>query len=337
MLFRSALYQPEQLKQQGFPWQPFTPDAPIAWTLGRSLLSDSDILVPAAMVYVPYHYLIFRGDTPITQPISTGLAAGCSFSEAALSGLCEVIERDAFTLTWQTRMSRPRLARDSLPPSTQALVRRFSEVGIEVELVDITTDLHISTVMTLALSDAPSSPAVAVAAATATSPEVAINKSLEELAHTRKFARQILKYTPPVPIDVVGAHPQVMEQKQHLRFYCSQEAMEFAAFAWASSEQRAVNDMPDRTQTTPEEELDTLVNVIGAAGYDVIVCDLTTPDIASLGLSVVRAVVPGLNPLFMGYQNRALGGKRLYEVPQKLGHPGLEPGEPDNPYPHPFP
>jgi ribosomal protein S12 methylthiotransferase accessory factor len=39
----------------------------------------------------------------------------------------------------------------------------------------------------------------------------------------------------------------------------------------------------------------------------------------------------------MGYQNRALGGRRLYEVPQLLGFPGLKPGEPDNPYPHPFP
>jgi ribosomal protein S12 methylthiotransferase accessory factor len=47
--------------------------------------------------------------------------------------------------------------------------------------------------------------------------------------------------------------------------------------------------------------------------------------------------VPGAHPLFMGYANRALGGNRLYSVPQKLGYRGLEPGRPDNPYPHPFP
>jgi ribosomal protein S12 methylthiotransferase accessory factor len=70
---------------------------------------------------------------------------------------------------------------------------------------------------------------------------------------------------------------------------------------------------------------------------DVVVCDLTTPDIAALDLSVVRVVVPGMNPLFMGHKNRARGGRRLYEVPQRLGHPGLEPGQQDNPYPHPFP
>jgi len=47
--------------------------------------------------------------------------------------------------------------------------------------------------------------------------------------------------------------------------------------------------------------------------------------------------VPGLHPLFMGHETRALGGRRLYSVPQRLGHAGLEPGQPDNPYPHPFP
>jgi ribosomal protein S12 methylthiotransferase accessory factor len=39
----------------------------------------------------------------------------------------------------------------------------------------------------------------------------------------------------------------------------------------------------------------------------------------------------------MGHRNRALGGQRLYSVPQLLGFEGLEHGAPDNPYPHPFP
>ncbi len=332
-----ALYRPEQYEQPGFPWRPFSSETVVGWTAGRSLLSGDEILVPAAAVYVPYHYILSRGDTPIMQPISTGLAAGCSFSEAALSGLCEVVERDAFTLTWQARMSRPLIAHESLPDSIQALVRRFDEVDLEVELMDITTDVHIPTAMAIALGSATSSPAVAVAAATDPSPEVALIKSLEELAHTRKFARQVMEYTPPLPVDIPGGHPEVKDQKQHLRFYCPQESKEFIEFAWASSEQRAFDEMDDRTRATPGEELGVLVEEIGAAGYEVIACDLTTPDIASLGLSVVRVVVPGLNPLFMGYQNRALGGRRLYEVPPKFGHQGLKPDDLDNPYPHPFP
>lgn len=332
-----ALYQPEQFEGEHFPWQPFTAESPICWTKGTSLVTGEEVLVPAAMVYVPYHYLRSSKDTPITQPISTGLASGCSFSEAALSGLCEVVERDAFTLTWQARMSRPGIEPRSLPNSGQDLLRRFSEVGIEVKLIDITTDIRFPTIMSIALSDATTSPAVAVAAAADPSAEMAVIKSLEELAHTRKFAKQLMKYTPAVPIEVEQGHSQVRDQKDHLRFYCPQESKEFIEFAWTSSELHAFDDVANRLCGDPQQELAALVTELSAAGMEAVVCDLTTEDIADLGLRVVRAVVPGMHALFMGHQNRSLRSKRLLEVPQKLGHQRLGPNPPDNPYPHPFP
>jgi ribosomal protein S12 methylthiotransferase accessory factor len=330
-----ALFLPEQ--REHLPWAPFTRQSPVAWTAGVSLVSGAQTLVPAAMVYVPYHYLKSRGDTAIAQPISTGLAAGSSFAEAALSGLCEAIERDAFTLTWQAMMRHPRIDPDSVPPSGKELLGRYAEAGIKVQLIDITSDLGVPTVMTIALNHAPTSPAVAVAAATDPSAEVALIKSLEELAHTRKFAKQLLEYTPELPVDVEGGHPQVEGQRDHLRFYCPVASMRFIEFAWSSPRCRAFTEVADHPGLTPTEALSTLTRRVSAAGMDVIACDLTTPDIALLGLSVVRVVVPGLHPLFMGYRTRARGGRRLYEVPQRLGHPGLSPGQPDNPYPHPFP
>jgi ribosomal protein S12 methylthiotransferase accessory factor len=331
-----ALYLPEQFEHDGLPWAPFTPDAPLAWTGGKSLVTGRDVMVPASMVYVPFHYLSSRPDTPIVQPISTGLAAHCSYAEAALSGLCEVIERDAFTLTWQARLSRPRIALETLPESCVDILRRFYDAQLTVEVIDITTDIRIPTVLTIALGEATSSPAVAVAAAADPSPERALVKSLEELAHTRKFARQLMEYTPELPIDVEGGHPTVQTQKEHLRFYCPQHAKPYIEFAWASEEPRDFRALPDRTRPTPEEELAALVQEVAAAGLDVVVCDLTLPDVGALGVSVARAIVPGAHPLFMGHRNRARAGRRLYTVPQLLGG-GLELGAPDNPYPHPFP
>lgn len=332
-----ALYRPDQYEADGFPWRPLLRDSPVSWTRGRSLVSGEETLVPAASVFVPYHYLRSRPDTPFTQPISTGLACGSSFDEAALSGLCEVVERDAFTLMWQARMSRPRISTDGLPPTAQNALGRFDRAGLRVEIVDITTDIRFPTIFTVAIGGAPTSPAIAVAAATDASAERALMKSLEELAHTRTFARQLLEYTPPVEVDVAGGHREVVDQKTHLRFYCPQEAKAFVEFTWSSQEIREFADVVDRSQADPSLELSALVEELAGAGHDVVVVDLTTPDIASLGLSVVRAVVPGLHPLFMGHRNRALGGHRLYEVPQRLGHAGIEPGGQDNPYPHPFP
>ena len=65
--------------------------------------------------------------------------------------------------------------------------------------------------------------------------------------------------------------------------------------------------------------------------------DLTTPDVEELGLKVLRCVIPGFHPLFMGHNLRALGGSRLWEVPQKLGYRGINREFRDNPAPHPYP
>ena len=88
--------------------------------------------------------------------------------------------------------------------------------------------------LTVAIGHSASSPAVAVAAATHPDPETAVVKSLEELAHTRKFARQVMDYTPSLPVEPEAGHPAVQEQRHHLRFYCPQQAIPFAAFTWAS-------------------------------------------------------------------------------------------------------
>lgn len=336
-----ALYRADQFEPDGFPWQPFTADTPIAWTQGRSLLTGAAVLVPAAMVYVPYHPSGARPDAAIAQPISTGLACGCSFAEAALSGLCEAVERDAFTLTWQARMSRPRIRQESLPEPVRAMLRRFTDVRLRVEVVNITTDIQIPSVLMIAIGESQTSPAFAVAAATHPSPETALVKCIEELAHTRKYARYLMGCTPEVPVQAAEGHPAVDGQFQHLRFYCPQSAAPFIEFCWASSRTCPLADLPGAGcpggEVTAEAELQAAVAEVARHGLEPIACDLTSPEVRALGLSVVRVVVPGLHPLFMGYRSRALGGQRLYTVPQLLGHPPLGRTEPDNPYPHPFP
>jgi ribosomal protein S12 methylthiotransferase accessory factor len=332
-----ALYLPEQYAAAWLPWQPFTEDAPICWTRARSLVHGDEVLVPAAMTFVPYHYLGSRPEVPITQPISTGLACGSGFEEAALSGLCEAIERDAFTITWQARLARPRIDPASVPPAVRNLLERYAAVGLRVEMIDITTDVGVPTVLTFCLGEQPTSPALTVAAAADPSPVRAVVKSLEELAHTRSYQRQVMAYTPAVPADPGQEHPAVQDQRTHLRFYCEQERAAYAEFAWSSGERRALADLPDLSAPSAADELAAVVGRLDAAGLEPIACDLTTPDVAGLGLSVVRAIVPGLHPLFMGHRNRARGGRRLQEVPGRLGVAGLAPGDPGNPHPHPFP
>ena len=109
-----------------------------------------------------------------------------------------------------------------------------------------------------------------------------------------------------------------------------------AEFLWKSGDKIAFSEIKNLSVGDSVRDLRLLVEKITAVNHRVLVVDVTGEDVRSFGLSVFRAVIPGFHPLFMGHRFRALGGTRLWEVPQKLGFPALV-GEPStNPAPHPF-
>src|SRR5262249_38114733 len=151
----------------------------------------------------------------------------------------------------------------------------------DVKLLDMTNDIGVPSILSIAVCHAETSPAVAVAAATDTAPERALLKALDELAHTRKYAKHLMRYTPEVPVDVENGHPLVKDQRDHLRFYCPQSSIQFAEFAWASGDSRNFCDLPDLSAGETSAHLHRAVRNTEAAGLEPVAVDLTTPDIRS--------------------------------------------------------
>jgi ribosomal protein S12 methylthiotransferase accessory factor len=329
-----ALHSADQYDSPGFPWVPFTEDTPIRWTPAQDLGSGETLHVPAAFVWIPYHYRQGTGDSPIGQPISTGLACHGSFAQAALSGLCEAIERDAFTIMWQARLAMPQIRVETLSDDNYDLVQRFERTGDRVVLLDITLDAGVPTVLSVLCSDAAARPAYVFAASADPDPERAVQKALEELAHTRRYSQQIKRNLPPVVAD--DDYEQVQTQLDHLNFAGDPANRDHFEFVFASRERVEFDDLPNLAGVTPERTLTALVERIQSTGHRALVADLTSPDIRHLGLTVARSLVPGYHPLYMGHRLRALGGRRLWEVPQRLGREQPQPGG-SNPAPHPYP
>jgi ribosomal protein S12 methylthiotransferase accessory factor len=330
-----ALYTREQYASPGFPYVPFDDSTPIRWTHAFDPVTRADAFLPAAMVFVPYAYLRGSGDSPICQPISTGLACHCSPAEAAVSGACEVVERDAVTMTWLARMGLPQIRHDSLTDANYDLVERLERSGGEVTLIHITMDVGVPTVLATLRSAAPSAPALVVAAAAALDPEEAVRKSLEELAHTRRYSHRIKASLPPLVADPPD-YDNVVDQIGHLNFWADQGNAAHADFLFTSAERVAFDSLPNLSTGNPRRDLQVLCERVRSVGHRVLVADLTTSDIAPLGLSVVHAIIPGFHPLTLGHRWRALGGARLSQVPQRLGYKGVaEAGA--NALPHPYP
>lgn len=330
-----ALYSQAQYGEAGFPWVPFEETTPIRWVPAMDPLTGQTWHVPAAMVYVPYIFYEGSGDAPIVQPISTGLACHMSLAEAAVSGLCEVIERDAFTLTWQAGLALPQVRAETLSDANFDLVQRFVRAGNSVTILNATTDLGVPTFLSVLRGDTPARAALVVAGATDPDPERALCKSLDELEHTRRFSQQIKSNLPRLERE--PDYGNIIDQVGHLNFWCDHENIGFANFLFASKKRIAFDEIQGIATGDSRRDLAQVAERARSLDHRALLVDLTTPDVASLGFSVVRALIPGLHPLFMGFRIRAAGGRRLWEVPQRLGYPGIARATGDNPYPHAYP
>lgn len=338
-----SLYTSEQLQLPGILWEPFTDQSRVRWVPTVDLGSGETVHVPASMVYVPYFYYMgeeyensIGAETPICQPISTGLACHCSLEEAVLSGICEMVERDAFMITWQAMVSAPQILIETCSDEVYDLVTRFERTGAKVTLLNITNDIGIHTILSVLRSESAEEPALAFAASSSLDPEEAAIKALEELAHTRRYCYLIKSKMPPLEPQP-PYHENIEGQEGHLNLYSDYRNVEHADFIFDSKERIEFDELENHSTGDPRKDLHTAVKKIQAVGHRVLVADLTTPDVRQLGLHVVHAIVPGFQPLFMGYMNRSLGGKRLWEVPQKMGHKGISRDTGDNPWPHPYP
>jgi ribosomal protein S12 methylthiotransferase accessory factor len=331
-----ALYSKAQYQDPEFPWRPFDDTTLVRWTPARAAGSGELCYVPAARCFIPYHFYLSTGDTPIDQPISTGLACHMSAAEAAAAGICEVIERDAFLITWQAMLAPPQIRLETLSERNADLVKRFERTGSMVVMFDITMDHGVPTILSVLRGNQPAAPALVFAASASLDPEEAAQKSLEELAHTRRYCSIIKRHMPRL-VPAPPAHANVTSQMDHLNFWVDEDNAHLARWIFASPLRIDFDQRPSLATGRPDDDLRVLVSKIEVVGERVLLVDLTTPDVAELGFRVVRAIIPGFHPLHLGHPLRALGGYRLWEVPQKNGYQGITPKWGDNPHPHPYP
>lgn len=327
-----ALYSSSQYLEPGFPCVRFTRSTRVRWVQGFSLTAGQETIIPASFVYVPYRFPS-EGEF-INLPISTGLACGATYEQAVLSGIYEVVERDAFTITWLAKLQMPKVNLGSVRNGRARIAAdRFAAVGIEINAIDITTDMGIPVVCTVAIDKRGKGPAATVATACDLDLEAALAKSLEEAAHTRYWVKQNLRKNPEP--DFPQGFDDVKTNVDHTILYGLPSMLDELAFLTNSG--LSANICESNNGKSLKARILQCVNLLDKAGLEVIVVDLTTSDIKEVGLHVVRVVVPGAHPLSIGHKFRCLGGSRLYTIPKKIGKGKLVMEKELNPAPHPLP
>jgi len=243
-----------------------------------------------------------------------------------------VIEADALALVWQAGVVPPQLRIETLSDRNYDVVSRFEKTLGTVTLLHADIGMGVPCIMASLRGSYPRVPALVLAAGTSPDPETATALALDNLALTLRYAIEIRSHMPPVE----GGSRRVLTSADHLNYYGDSANSSAASFLFSSKRRIEFDELPAVRAASRAAILRDLVGRVGKEGYTALFADLTTRDVRELGFSVVRTIVPGLQPLHPGYAYRALGGSRLGTISQRFSRSRVSGLDDGNPAPHPF-
>jgi ribosomal protein S12 methylthiotransferase accessory factor len=253
---------------------------------------------------------------------SNGLASGSGYDDAVLRAVLELIERDAFMITWLAARPGRRLLPDaSVKPQVHEILRQLEQSGVRVQLFSVEAGLPIPTVLCLGYGDGARWPAVTAALGAHLNMPGAVRKAVLEQGHVGPYlARLLRKRQHAVPKDIANVRTLL----DHAMYYAPRDRA--AAFDFLIRD--GGDAVPAGHWSVPAPPLAACVQQMLAAGVRVAIADLTSPDLAGSPFRVVRALGAGMQPIDFGHDLRRRPCPRLDRM--LAGNGGL------NPDPHPF-
>ncbi|PPK63731.1 TOMM precursor leader peptide-binding protein [Actinokineospora auranticolor] len=309
---------------------PFDPAREIPWERGYSLRDERPVLVPSRLS----HYSAGSAADNFVFECSNGCAIGGSLEEAVLAGLLELLERDAFLLSWYGNAPVIELDLSSARgTAVRAMVRRAALHGYDVHAFDTRSDLPVPVVTGLAVRRDGGPGALSFAAGASLDPETALEAALSEvLTYIPHLPRQVTEYADELR-EMSVDYSKVVTLPDHARLHGlpsmlghSRTYLEpVATLAVAEAYRDWAALRPGALDLV--EDIRFVLGLLAEAGFDVVVVDQTTPEQLGLGLRTVCVIVPGLLPIDFGWaRQRALTMPRLRAAAREIRR-----------VPHPFP
>jgi ribosomal protein S12 methylthiotransferase accessory factor len=299
----------------------FHKEMPIAWVQGENLQTGQDILVPALLALMTAQTQ--QPEELFEIPVSTGLAAGQSRDSALKAGLFEVIERDAIAIHWLLRRPLHPILNldafiDDLPETAQILLSRHNL--LKAGAFAMTNALSLPAVLVRLQAVKPGM-GFSLGAAVADDWPTAIAKAVREACHV--WLSYVLSWSPTAPQISIQ---DIKTYTDHGAFYFNAAQPDLTDWFF-DGEGVAV-----LSSGRKELSLSELVIACQRKQLTVLTVDLTPADIHSLGLSVVRVIVPQLQPLTCGASRKFTDMRRMEKCIKQANAP-LTHGVNENPHP----
>jgi ribosomal protein S12 methylthiotransferase accessory factor len=245
----------------------------IHWSPGFDLLEKTDVWVPSNAVFLPYNTLGEARGLFASDP--NGLAAGNTRDEAILSGLLEVLERDALSRAERNHSMGKRISVKE-PGPVRDLLGRYERAGMEITLWLLDGLTRIPTMAAAADDPVTRDPAFLVmGAGSHPSPQAAAIQALTEVAQRRAVRIQGASFTEEREVFVQRIGYERMKRLNR-EWFAPADSVDFA-------------NLPDLSTPTIGGDIRLILSELEGKVERACVCDLTRTKVP-----VVRVVVPGL-------------------------------------------
>lgn len=267
---------PKSLILPNLPFDPKTKE--LEWIKAVNIKDDEEYLTPADAVFHPYNS---QNGTNLFKSSTNGLASGNKIEEAIFHGITEVVERDAWSLFEIKRNKASKINLETIEnPLINEIVDKFKQAGIDIKVVDLTSDVQMATIAAVSDDTVLKDPALlTLGVGTHLDPEIAVLRALTEVAQSRATQIHGTREDATRAVFMRKAGYERMKRINKHWFGESKEVID-------------LNEIKNRSGKSFKEDIETSMKLLEIAGFeDVLYVDLTKPEIE---IPVVRVIIPGM-------------------------------------------
>tara|TARA_Y100000310_G_C20696035_1_gene825816 strand:- start:2646 stop:4100 length:1455 start_codon:yes stop_codon:yes gene_type:complete len=301
------------------------------WIQGYSLTQKKEIFCPTQLISAKHSET--AKEPMLRWSVTTGLATGKNLEESIIKGILEIIERDAFMITWLNKLTPVLVDLESLSKQDKEIayvVNQLARYHIDAYVVILPTDFPVFVVNAILVDKTGIGPAITIGAGASFNKKSSIFTALREALGSRHTIRDKFKnYKLSESRDQFGREDRLI--------YWAQKKDSSSLDFLTKGKKESINiqeDSPDDSRMYYKQKLLDLINHCKNKNYEVTYVELTSKyTTKKTGLHTVSVIIPELQPLHLDETIPYIGGSRISSVPQQLEY---RPAKTLNIEPHPF-